>query len=513
MTREKDGTRAEGISPALLENHCDIIEIRSPSTGEDLQNRLSSLIRKHQLPTLSELSLNEKAAYEVALIGSISSKRTAVILDRNGLAVAMDPLMSSVYTGVLGGFLILALDEKNSSDSSAQGIQDSRSIGLFAKVPVLDPSSMEEVREMIRDGFALSEKFQIPVLMRLSHRLTYTKGSPKGISLEPWRRETLFTKNPQRWAATPRFRFLLHLELNKKLKEIAAFFETLGEPLSARLKKISQKNFGIISCGATTSLVESVLSDLGLNEQIPVLKIGTTHPLPKKKVEGFVSEFNRILVLESPLPAIEIQMDHRKKVMGKLNGIVPLNGELSRESIASLLLPLLVSFGILSEKTSQKKKGATKIAPAGKEKSSYRLLIDRIQKAFPKAMITGDHPDEVSCALDSSSSINLAGGIYQAFHQDGRIAPVIAVTDGEAFFHSGISALVNAVYNRARFVLLILDKMGREEEIARIVHGCGISQCEMVSSKNRAVLLKRMREALHGLNGKEEEIAAFILKA
>jgi hypothetical protein len=90
---------------------------------------------------------------------------------------------------------------------------------------------------------------------------------------------------------------------------------------------------------------------------------------------------------------------------------------------------------------------------------------------------------------------------------------VIAVTDGEAFFHSGISALVNAVYNRARFVLLILDKMGREEEIARIVHGCGISQCEMVSSKNRAVLLKRMREALHGLNGKEEEIAAFILKA
>jgi hypothetical protein len=90
---------------------------------------------------------------------------------------------------------------------------------------------------------------------------------------------------------------------------------------------------------------------------------------------------------------------------------------------------------------------------------------------------------------------------------------VIAITEGEAFFHSGISALVNAVYNRARFILLILDGMGRGEEIARIVHGCGISQCEIVSSKNRALLFKRMKEALHGANGKEEEIAAFVLKA
>ncbi|OGP70569.1 MAG: hypothetical protein A2W09_06350 [Deltaproteobacteria bacterium RBG_16_50_11] len=512
MKREEDGTRVEGISLSLLENQCDIVEIRSPSTGEDLQNRLSSLIKKYQLPALSEISLNEKSAYEVALIGSISSKRAAVILDRNGLAVAMDPLMSSVYTGVLGGFLILALDEKNPSGSSAEGVQDSRSIGLFAKLPVLDPSSMEEVREMIRDGFALSEKFQVPVLMRLSHHLTYAQGNPKGISLQPWRRETLFAKNPQRWAATPRFRFLLHVELNKKLNEIAAFFETLGEPLPARLKKISQRNFGIISCGATYSLIESVLSDLGLKEQIPVLKVGTTHPLPKKRVEGFVSEFNRILVLESPLPAIEFQMDHRKKVMGKLNGVVPLNGELSREGLASLLLPLLVSIGILSEKTSQKKKGTTKIAPSRKEKSSCHLLIDRVQKAFPKAMVTGDHPEQVFCALDSSSSINLAAGIYQAFHQDGRIPPVIAVTEGEAFFHSGISALVNAVYNRARFILLILDGMGRGEEIARIVRGCGMSQCEVVSLKNRAILLKRMREALHALERKEEEISVFVLK-
>jgi indolepyruvate ferredoxin oxidoreductase alpha subunit len=277
------------------------------------------------------------------------------------------------------------------------------------------------------------------------------------------------------------------------------------------LKKISQKTSGSFPAGRT-SLVESVLSDLGLNEQIPVLKIGTTHPLPKKKVDGFVSEFNRILVLESPLPAIEIQMDHRKKVMGKLNGIVPLNGELSREGLASFLLPLLVSLGILSEKTSQKKKGTTKIAPSREEKSSYRLLLDRIHKAFPKAMVTGDHPDLIPCALDSSSSINLAAGIYQAFHQDGRIPSVIAVTEGEAFFHSGISALVNAVYNQARFILLILDGMRRGEEIARIVQGCGVSQCEMVSLKNRAMLLKRMREALHALERKEGEIAVFVLK-
>jgi indolepyruvate ferredoxin oxidoreductase alpha subunit len=128
-------------------------------------------------------------------------------------------------------------------------------------------------------------------------------------------------------------------------------------------------------------------------------------------------------------------------------------------------------------------------------------------------MVTGDHPDQVSCALDSSSSINLAAGIYQAFHQDGRTPSVIAVTEGEAFFHSGISALVNAVYNRARFILLILDGVGRGQEIARIVHGCGLSQCEMVSSKNGALLLKKMREALHGLEGKKGEIAVFVLKA
>ncbi|MEW6375595.1 MAG: hypothetical protein AB1502_07365 [Thermodesulfobacteriota bacterium] len=520
MKKGKNGARGETVSLALLENQCDIIEIRSACEGKDLINLLSSSIKKYHLPTLAETSLNEKIAYEVALTASISSKRASVILDRNGLAFAMDSLMSSVYTGVLGGFLILVFDE---AGPPIGGIQDSRTIGMFAKLPVFDPSSCEEVREMIGEGFVLSEKFQIPVMVRLHSQLTYKKERPQPVPLQPWKREGLFIKNSQRWAATPRFRYLLHLELNKKLKEITGFFENQGESSSVLPKKISQPNLGIISCGANYPLIGSVLSEMGLGEQIPVLKVSTPHPLPKKRVEGFVSDFNQTLIFENALPTIEIQLDYRKKVMGKLNGAIPFKGEFTRKDISFILSSAMMSCGLTPAKpVSQGKKPKTpeKMKPLlGREISPYRPLTDRLRRAFPKAMVTGDRNafglalglDRFHSALDTSSSINLASGLYHALHQDGETSRIIAITEGDAFFHSGISALVNAVYNMAKFILLILGGKGKKEEIEKIVYGCCIPNCEVISHRNTDLLLKKVKQAFERIEKKEEGIVVFVL--
>jgi indolepyruvate ferredoxin oxidoreductase alpha subunit len=517
MKREKTRTRAEPISLALLENQCDIIEIRSPTEGQQFLTSLDFLITKFHLPTLVETSINEKVAYEVALTAGISSKRAAVVLDRNGLATAMDPLMGSAYTGVLGGFLIIVLDEKG---SPIGGIEDSRTLGMFAKLPVLDPAFLEEARQMIREGFALSEKFQIPVMIRIHSGIDFEKGRPGTLSLHPWKRESSFIKDPQRWAATPRFRFILHKDLNRKLREIAAIFETRGEFLTTQAKRISQKDLGIISCGASYPTILSVLTRMGLEEQIPVLKVGMPHPLPKKRIEEFAAEFNRILIFENGLPTIEIQMDHRKKVMGKLNGAIPFGREGNQEDVALTLSSVMATSGVSPTRAGPgEKRTQTNEASGPMALPVYRHLIDRLSRAFPKAMITGDRThhglslglERFHCALDAGSSINLASGIYHSFRLDGGRPSIIAVTDSDSFFHSGISALVNAVYNTCRFILLILGGKGREEEITQIVQGCGIENCEEVSARNFDRLIKKMKEAFSRIGKRQETIAVLIL--
>jgi indolepyruvate ferredoxin oxidoreductase alpha subunit len=175
------------------------------------------------LNTHVEWSINEKVAYEVALAASYTGKRAAVIMKQVGLNVAADPLMSSAYTGVKGGFVVISCDDPGPHSSQTE--QDTRFFALFAKVPALDPSSPREARELVKAAFELSEKYRIPVILRPAIRICHARQNIDFQPVPELERQAAFEKDPARWAATPRFRYTLHKELNEKLKAIEADFE------------------------------------------------------------------------------------------------------------------------------------------------------------------------------------------------------------------------------------------------------------------------------------------------
>jgi len=272
----------------------------------------------------------------VALAASLTGKRAAVIMKQVGLNVAADPLMSSAYTGVKGGFVVISCDDPGPHSSQTE--QDTRFFAMFAKVPALDPSSPREARDMVRIAFELSEKYRTPVILRPSIRICHARQNIDFQPVSELERPAAFEKDPARWAATPRFRYDLHKELNEKLKAIEADFE------QSELNVCRQGRdcrLGFIAGGASYSILLDTLREMGLEGQFPILKITTSYPLPQRRVADFIAGCERVLVLEEPDAVIEWQIWDKRKVLGRLTGTVPAAGELVPEVIYGIVAGLM----------------------------------------------------------------------------------------------------------------------------------------------------------------------------
>jgi indolepyruvate ferredoxin oxidoreductase alpha subunit len=264
-------------------------------------------------------------AFDVALAASMCGKRAATAMKQVGLNVASDSLLSAAYTGVVGGFVVIVCDDPGPHSSQTE--QDTRLFSLFGKVPVLDPSSPREARDMVAEAFELSERHGIPVILRPTTRICHARQAVELRPLEGRHRRGIFRKDPTRWAATPRFRHELHGELNGKLDAIREEFE--ASPFNAA--ENGKTEYGIIASGNAWAVVRDVMRDEGL--EIPLLKIGTPVPLPLGQIQRFVEQHEHVLVLEEPDFAIEIQIADRTHVHGRLSGHVPRRGELTPEVV------------------------------------------------------------------------------------------------------------------------------------------------------------------------------------
>lgn len=251
-----------------------------------------------------ETSLNEKIAFELALTGAYSSKRTACLFSTEGLYEALDPLMSSAYTGVIGGFVIVCVKETE---------EEITPLGLFSKLPLVVTESQDEFKKAIGFGYEISEKYEIPVIVQVAPDVAaQTKGkSSSSIQNSEFKiNNSVFNKNPGRWAATPKFRYELHRSLNEKIEKIRHEFETY----EGNRKSIKSKT-GVITNGHTNL-------DF-FDEDSSLLFISTVHPLPVKLVNDFIAGMEEVFIAEGPYPAIELQIQDRSKIVSAKVGDIP----------------------------------------------------------------------------------------------------------------------------------------------------------------------------------------------
>lgn len=445
----------EAIARGLLENGC---AFAASYPGTPASEILSSFLREtaaEKVPARGEWSINEKVAFETALAVSYCGARAAVSMKQVGLNVACDPLMSSAYTGVQGGFLVISADDPGPHSSQTE--QDSRMMAMMAKIPVLDPSSPEDAKEMIRTAYEISEEFGIPVMVRPTTRVCHSR---QGISLEkvsPPAPPKGFVKDPQRWAATPRYRLQLHSRLNKK---IAAVANQYGMDLFAKILGSPKAYQCILSSGVALAHTYDLLKELGLEDQIALYRVKMPYPLQVQAMLREIVPYQDVLVIEETGPVIEMQLALRGRIKGRMDAAIPPQGELTPDVIAASLRAFA-------------RRPAEKMAalPGKPRRPSlcpgcpHRAAFYALRQALPE----GIYPSDIGCytlglnleAVDTvlcmGAAISQAAGFYHAYRMKGEAPPIAATIGDSTFYHAGIPPLINAVHNGARFVLLILD--------------------------------------------------------
>jgi indolepyruvate ferredoxin oxidoreductase alpha subunit len=461
----------EAIALGLLEQGC---RVATAYPGTPSSEVLASVIKHSKQYTgqvYTEWSVNEKVAFEIALAASWTGLRSAVAMKQVGLNVAADPLFSAAYTGVKGGLIVVAADDPGPHSSQTE--QDSRLTALNAKVPVLDPGSPAEARAMVEHAYALSERFGLPIMLRPTTRLCHAR---QNLTLNDNPSPNLdipdvkFHKDPTRWAATPKFRYQLHLKLNHKLAEVEAEFAR--SPLNYVVHEGASDRVGVIASGVAFNTARQTLLELGV--QVPLLKIGTPYPLPRKLINEFMGNFQTVVILEEPDTCIELQIPDRSRVRGRLDGTVPAAGELAPEVVADVLTEVLSDAGyeVNSRPDDPALQALVNSLPLPVRRPrlcpgcSHRSVFFAMRSEFGRNAI---YPGDIGCytlglnlravdtCVDMGASVSMAAGFYRANRLVGDRRPIVATIGDSTFLHSGVEPLINAVHTGARFVLIILD--------------------------------------------------------
>ncbi|HBF42123.1 MAG TPA: indolepyruvate ferredoxin oxidoreductase subunit alpha [Desulfobacteraceae bacterium] len=546
MMREEIFLGNGAIALGLVEAGCQVLTSYPGTPSSEILPEVVRLVKSEGLNTYVEWSTNEKVALDNAFAAAIAGKRAACCMKQVGLNVAADSLMSAAYIGTTGALVIISCDDPGPHSSQTE--QDTRFMARLAKVPVFDPSNPQEAREMVKLAMDISEEFMIPVILRPAIRVCHARQNLSWAPVKNNDRKAHFEKDPARWAATPRFRLVLHGELNKKLKKIGQRFEGLTNHNFHDLDVGKKYPFGIIAGGVPYAVVCDIFNE-EKRVDIPVFKVGTPYPFPEGPAEEFVSQCEKVLVIEETDTLIEYLLRDKTKVMGRLSGHVPAQGELVPKVVYDLINDVLAGLH-LDPFTGVKDKDAFDLVkdlglPVRKPTlcpgCPHRASFYAIRKARPKAIFTSDigcytlglNLGAVDTCLDMGAGITMASGFYHAFGQDEIEQPIVATIGDSTFFHSGTAGLLNAVYNGARFVLVILDNLttamtgmqptpalgiradgsrGKAISIERVVSGCGVDFVEVVDPYDTKEMTKLVKKAAEYTIAPDGGIAVIIAR-
>jgi len=449
----------------------------------------------------AEWAVNEKVALEVAAGACFSGVRAITAMKHVGLNVAADPFFTMSYSGVTGGFVVVSADDPGMW--SSQNEQDNRHYGRHAKVPIFEPSDSNEAKIFTQLAFDISETFDTPVLLRLTTRICHstcvvelgrrTEFPPKG-----------YAKDTKKRLALPAHARRLHVIIEGRLKKLAAFSETFPH----NRIEWGEKNLGIITSGISYQYARDVWPDASF------LKLSLTHPIPENLTKKFARAVKKIFVVEEGDPILETEVKALGiKVVGKDR--IPSCGELTPDILRR-------SFSRKQKKETQQHIPAR--PPVLCPGCPHRPVFHIMKKL--KLAVIGDIGCYTLGALPPLSSMDTcicmgasvtnAHGLEKALGADfGKKA--VAILGDSTFYHSGITGLVNAVYNKGHLTLVIVDnyttamtghqphpgtgKLAHGDRGIRvppeqIARGCGVEYVNVVNPDNLKDVEAAFKEAL-----------------
>jgi indolepyruvate ferredoxin oxidoreductase alpha subunit len=496
-----------------------------------------------------EYSTNEKVAFEAAAGAAMSGLRAMVSFKQFGLNVASDSVGPVAYVDVDGG-LVIAFADDPSGWSSLQTEQDSKAFARMMHIPMLEPSDSQECIDFVKRAFDISEKFKTPVFVRLTTRVDHSRTIVTLGDVVRGNRKARFVKDRARYFTMPPAIIALHEKIVQKMENVRAVFET--SELNRVLNAGAGKELGVITCGSAFNYVMEAMSDLGL--KLPVLKLGTTYPLPEKAIKSFVGGLKAVLVAEELDPVLEKEIlalakdaNPKLKVFGKAEGagkLLPAAGELNTELLEKAIAAAAGKKTVFDYDAQAKKFAAVSgslarrfpvLCPACPHRSTFYAVKNA---AGADAVFAGDigcyllgifQPFETQdFLLAMGAGEGVAHGIKKANNVTGGAQKVIAFIGDGTFFHAGMPALLNMVYNKSNPVVVVMDNritamtghqpnpgMGKtgvgdpteEVSIADIASALGVEHVKVVDPYNMRELEAIVKEFL-----KLDEVSVIVAK-
>jgi len=399
----------------------------------------------------AEWAPNEKVALEVGIGASMAGARALVTMKHVGVNVAADPLLTAAYTGVNGGLVIISADDPGMH--SSQNEQDNRNYARFARIPMLEPTDSAEARDMMGLALEISEEFDIPVMLRITTRVAHSQSF---VDLKEQVIPSLkeYKKDTRKWLMVPAFGRIRRVSLGERLERLSRYSEET--PVNFILP--GDKKVGVITSGISYQYVRDTLPGAS------VLKLGMTYPLPAGLIRQFASGVEKLFVVEELEPYIE---DFVRGLGLNAGGkeFFPETGELGtapvrRGFIAAGVIPEEASTSVPQYPDMPAVPVRPPVLCAG---CPHRGVFYTLRKL--KLVVTGD----IGCytlggmapleGMDScvcmGASISMSHGIDMA--APGLRGRTVAVIGDSTFLHSGITGLIDVVYNGGNTTVLILD--------------------------------------------------------
>ncbi|WP_461864620.1 indolepyruvate ferredoxin oxidoreductase subunit alpha [Thermococcus sp.] len=474
----------QAIARGALEANIAVFAAYPGTPSSELTDTMAIVAKKAGV--YMEYSTNEKIAFETALAAAWTGVRAMTAMKHVGLNVAADTFLSSVGMGVEGGFVIMVADDP--SQWSSQNEQDTRVYAKFANVPALEPSSPQEAKEMVKYAFDLSEKFKHFVILRTTTRSSHARGDvvlgelPEEIKSGK-RKFGKFQKNPKRFVAIPAHSREFHPQILEKIERIR---EELSDCPFNWIEGKEDAKVGIIAPGLSYSYVKEALHWLGV-ENVKVLKLGTPFPVPYGLLEKFMDGLEKVLIVEELEPVVEEQVKtwaYDKGLRIPIHGkdLVPRIYEMTtRRAVTAIAQFLGIETPLNYEELDAKYSKALEIVPPRPPSlcpaCPHRNSFYAIKKA---TRARGIYPSDIGCytlgllpplnAVDTTvamgGSIGIAHGLEIAQHgslsEEGRKKEkkaIVATIGDSTFYHTGLPALANAIYNRSNVLIVVLDNL------------------------------------------------------
>jgi len=454
-----------------------------------------------------EYSVNEKVALEAGAGAAFSGLKTLVAMKSFGLNVASDFLIPLVYSGVRGSLVLVVADDPGCS-SSAQSEQDSRAYSYLAHIPTLEPADPEECEDFTKLAFEISAKYKIPVMIRTTTRVALQSAPVSLGKVIQNATKAKFIKDFNQFVTMPPRVLEMKRELLEKIEKMRKEISEKSE-----INKIypGKSRLGIITSGVSFLYVQEALQELKLD--LPVLKLGFFYPLPKNKIKNFIKKLDKVLVIEELDHWIEKEIRtigalRATSIIGKR--FFPKIGELRPEIVAQAI----AKFTNTKYKIQNTKYKIFEKSPQFCPGCLYWLIFQAVKNATRNKqvifggeigcyMLAGQKPfnlqDYLFCM---GSSVGIGHGINKSTNQE-----IIAFVGDSSFFHAGIPALINAIFNKSNLLIIILDNQttamtghqpnpGSKIKIEDIIKACQVKNLKIIDSKNINLFEKTIKAFL-----------------